>query len=374
MDIPLIAGAGPVGLAAALFLVRHDIAVRLIDQATEGVPASPARTSRALAVNPRTLHLLEPTGVTAKMLARGLKVTEARLWRDDRLLARMSVGDIGGDYPFMLALSQATSEALLAEALAAHGGTVEPGVQLVGCAEHDHIDVTLGSAGGSEIVKPLWLLGADGAHSRVRECLHIGFHGHTLAEPWSLMDVPLEGDIDPAAAHIRLFEDGGFLFMLRVVTDIRSEKPPYLWRLIGNGQDLFARLKDVRPAGPPVWSSSFHIAHRIADTLQRGEAYLAGDAAHIHAPIGARGMNLGIEDAWVFAELAARGQLDRYNHARRHIDHGVVQRIEALTTLVLGEKPWLRGIRDLLLPAVLNLPLRGQILRTLTGLDHDIQV
>ena len=377
MHTPLIVGAGPVGLAAALFLARHDIRTRLIEQSAE-----PATASRALAVNPRTLRLLEATGVTARMLKRGLKITEACLWRNDQVLARISLSELGGTYPFMLALSQATSEGLLAEALAEQGGDVERGVDLVACAEHDGLDVVLarhvGKGGGekgggqTEIVRPEWVLGCDGAHSQVRESLHIGFSGHTLAEPWSLMDVPLEGDINPNAAHIRLFDDGGFLFLLRTVADARVEKPPYLWRLIGNVPDLFARLPDARPAGPAVWSSSFHISHRIADVMCRGRAYLAGDAAHIHSPIGARGMNLGIEDAWVFAELASRGRLGQYGALRRHVDHDVVRRIEALTTMVIGEQSWVRGVRDLILPAMLNLPLRGQMLRTLTGLDHKL--
>ncbi len=369
MDTPLVVGAGPVGLAAALFLARHDIRPRLIEKRLE-----PAATSRALAVNPRTLALLEPTGVTGEMLARGLKVEEARLWHQDRVIARIPVRALGGAYPFMLALSQATSETLLTEALAGHGVAPERGVELVSCAEHDAMDVTLAIGGETQLARPAWVLGADGAHSVVRDSLHIGFPGHALAEPWSLMDVPLEGDIDAAAAHIRLFDDGGFLFMLRAVADARTERPPYLWRLIGNGPDLPGRLKDAWPAGPPTWTSRFHIAHRIADHLCRGQAYLAGDAAHIHSPLGARGMNLGIEDAWVFAEQAAHGRLSHYGHIRRHVDHEVVRRIETLTTLVLARQPWLRGVRDRVLPALLNLPIRMQILRTLAGLDHTVEV
>ncbi len=372
MHRPLIVGAGPVGLAAALFLARHNIHARLIEQ-----EATRTNASRALAVNPRTLRLLEPTGVTTKMLARGLKITQARLSRNDQVLARISLDEVGGTYPFMLALSQATSEALLAEALAEQGIEAEHGVELVTCAEHDVMDVVLAVGGGkgrgtTEIVRPEWVLGCDGAHSQVRESLHIGFTGHTLSEPWSLMDVPLEGSIDPNAAHIRLFDGGGFLFLLRTVTDARVEKPPYIWRVIGNRPDLLANLTDARPAGPALWSSRFHISHRIADVMCRGHAYLAGDAAHIHSPIGARGMNLGIEDAWVFAELASRRRLEQYGTLRRHVDHDVVKRIEALTTMVIGEQPWVRGVRDLILPALLNLPLRGRMLRTLTGLDHEL--
>lgn len=369
MDKPLIAGAGPVGLAAALFLARHQIESRLIDKST-----APAQTSRALAVNPRTLGLLDRTGVTQKMLERGQKVEEARLSHNDRVLARIPLSALGGTFPFMLALSQEASEALLVAALGDYGIVPERGVEVVACADHEGMDVTLSNRGETEIVRPKWVLGADGAHSVVRESLRIGFTGHTLPQPWRLTDVQLEGDLDPGVAHIRLFDDGGFLFILRTVSDVRLEQPPFLWRLIGNMPDLFDRLRDARPAGPPQWSSSFHVSHCIADQMCRGKAFLAGDAAHIHSPIGARGMNLGIEDAWVFAELAAFARLERYDHLRRHVDHDVVRRVEALTGLVLGRQPWLRGLRNLILPTVLNLPLRIQILRTLAGLDHNLDV
>ncbi len=166
MHRPLIAGAGPVGLAAALFLARHNIRTRLIEQSIERAPAS-----RALAVNPRTLRLLEATGVTARMLERGLKITEARLSRNDQVIAHMSLSELGGTYPFMLALSQATSEALLAEALAEHAGKIERGVELIACAEHDGLDVVLaagGARGGgqTEIVRRSGFWAATGRTAR----------------------------------------------------------------------------------------------------------------------------------------------------------------------------------------------------------------
>lgn len=369
MDKPLIAGAGPVGLAAALFLADRGIEVRLIEQAAKRAP-----TSRALAVNPRTLDLLEPSGVTAEMLARGLKIEEARLHHGDSDLGRISLAEIGGKHPFMLALSQATSEALLAQAFEARGGSVERGTKLVSCGQHAGIDVTLATPAGSEINRPQWLLAADGAHSGVRQSLHIDFKGSTFPEAWTLLDMPMEGEAVPQAAHIRFFDDGGFVFYIRVVEDIRREQPPFLWRIISNMADPVPRLPDLKSAGPAVWSSSFHIAHRLAATLNDRQVYLAGDAAHIHSPIGARGMNLGIEDAWVFAELAARDRLNEYGPLRRHVDGEVVRRIKTLTTLVRGHSPAVRLLRDALLPTVLHLPVHAQILGNLTGLDHDLKL
>ncbi len=369
MEKPMIAGAGPVGLAAALFLADKGIQVRLIEEAGQR-----PSTSRALAVNPRTLQLLESMGVAAEMLARGLKIDEARLHHGDKELARISLADIGGQYPFMLALSQATSETLLAQAFEARGGQVERGTKLVSCGQHAGIDVTLATAAGSEITRPQWLLAADGAHSCVRQSLHIDFKGSGFLEAWTLLDVPMDGEAAPNAAHIRFFDDGGFAFYIRVVADVRQEKPPYLWRIIANRDDPLTRLPDLRQAGPVLWSSSFHIAHRLAATLNDGQVYLAGDAAHIHSPIGARGMNLGIEDAWVFAELAAQDRLNEYGHLRHKVDGAVVRRIKTLTTLVRGHSPAVRLLRDTLLPTMLHLPVRLQILRALTGLDHDLKL
>ena len=125
---PLIAGAGPVGLAAALFLTRNGQTPRVIEQ-----QHAPSQQSKALAVNPRTLDLLGPTGVTQRMLEIGLPVHGVRFYRNDRNVASLSLAGIHPKYPYMLALSQATSERLLAEALQAAGGKVERGMKLVNC-------------------------------------------------------------------------------------------------------------------------------------------------------------------------------------------------------------------------------------------------
>src|SRR4051794_4983941 len=126
--LPLIAGAGPVGLAAALFLARDGTPVRVIDRANR-----PSPHSKALAVNPRTLEILEPSGLTEKIIALGLPIRGARFWRGGDVLIDLSFDGLRHKYPFMVALSQRVTERLLAEALAAAGGRVERGVELAGC-------------------------------------------------------------------------------------------------------------------------------------------------------------------------------------------------------------------------------------------------
>jgi 2-polyprenyl-6-methoxyphenol hydroxylase-like FAD-dependent oxidoreductase len=166
-DRPVIVGAGPVGLGAALFLARQGRVARVVEMRDE-----PSPQSRALAVNPRTLDVLEPTGVTSRMLERGSRIHGVRFYRDGRIIAGLSFAGIHPRYPFMLALSQATSERLLAEALEAAGGEVERGVRMVECRNvPGGVEGVLEpTAGGSrEVARYPWLLAADGARSTARQ-------------------------------------------------------------------------------------------------------------------------------------------------------------------------------------------------------------
>ena len=144
--------------------MREGIKARVVEQAER-----PGEHSRALAVNPRTLEILEPSGVTARMLALGKPMRGARFWHRGQVLFELSFAELHHKYPFMLALSQAVTERLLAEAFAGLGGVVERGVELVGCRnEPGHVVADLRGASSHEQVKQYvcpWLLGADGSHS-----------------------------------------------------------------------------------------------------------------------------------------------------------------------------------------------------------------
>jgi 2-polyprenyl-6-methoxyphenol hydroxylase-like FAD-dependent oxidoreductase len=368
--IPLIAVGGPVGLAAALFLKRDGMATRVAERAEVRSPFS-----RALAVNPRTMEILEPTGVTAKMLALGLPMRGARMWRGEKTVAELSFKSLRSKYPFMLALSQSVTERLLEEALLAAGGSVERGVELIHCRNAaDHVEVELRPAAENAAQRHVcpWLLAADGAHSTVRSEVGIDFTGSSFERPWFLADLPLETSLPDDLAHAFFLDEGGFVFCVRVVEDRNRPSPDGpMWRVIGNFPDPLERLPSSRPAGPPVWSSSFHIAHRIVACMQEGHVYFAGDAAHIHSPIGARGMNLGIEDAWVFSRLAASGGLDRYDAMRRPIDRNVVVQVERLSRLARGESALSRLLRRFILPRAVQIGMfRDRMMSKLTGLDH----
>ncbi|MBE7220537.1 MAG: FAD-dependent monooxygenase [Caulobacteraceae bacterium] len=363
----LIVGAGPTGLAAALFLTRAGVACRVVDKLDK-----PTSWSKALAVNPRTLELLEPTGVTARVLAEGRPVETFELTRGGRTLAAMDLRELGAKHP-MTALPQSRSEELLADALGGLGVRPERGVELKGFHQDEAaVHAVLAHPDGREeaVDAPLMLC-ADGAHSTGRHVLDIGFPGHAFPEPWKLADVRLAEPVDVSSGFVQL-HDHGFVFSLAF--------DPSYWRVICNFDDPLNHVPGGAAVREVVWASEFHISHRIAERLAVGRVALAGDAAHLHSPVGARGMNLGIEDAYVFAHFAQarlRGQadaLERYGRLRHEADAGVVHRVEAISRMARGEGVW-SLVRKVAPHVAGSVPLaRKLMLETVTGLDHPVKL
>jgi 2-polyprenyl-6-methoxyphenol hydroxylase-like FAD-dependent oxidoreductase len=359
----LIAGAGPAGLAAALFLARRGVAVRLIDKAE-----APTATSKALGVNPRTLDLLQDTGVTAAILAEAQVMDVLHLHHHGRSMAtiRPDWDAMGANHP-MVILPQARTEALLTEALAAFGVAPERGVALEAFTQADG-EVEAQLSNGQTALTPA-LFAADGAHSTVRHALGLGFPGDGWEEPWLLMDVDLTGPL-PNEGWIDLRDDG-FLIVL-----------PFsgaTFRLIGFGQPLLEALPDGWTAGRIHWESQFKISHRMATSMNVGRVCLGGDAAHIHSPMGARGMNLGIEDAYVFAACAAdflageTGRLADYGRLRQPVDAAVVRNVRRATGMVRNTSPLADFLKGIVPPVAARIPaLVNRFLPLGMGLDHPV--
>jgi len=226
--------------------------------------------------------------------------------------------------------------------------------------------------GERETARAPILLGADGPHSRVRDALGVAFDGSAFPEPWPLYDLELDDPLDFESAHVS-FVKGGLVFLLGI--------KPGQWRVFADVPDPLERLPPGTTHGDAAWRSTFQISHRLAAREAIGRVALAGDAAHIHSPVAARGMNLGIEDAYVFAECAAdalQGEWDRlddFDCLRREVHHKVIGRVKALTELARGQPDLVGALRRYLIPGMTKFPPRAYAMTDLlTGIDHEVRL
>ena len=225
----LVVGAGPTGLAAALELARQGRPVRIVDR-------KPGRSqhSKAIGVNARTLELLEPSGVTERLLATGLRVRRLNFRNADRLLATIELAHVHPRYDFMLTLLQAETERLLEQRLAEAGTSVEWSSEFKALeADADRVRAQLIAGGREQTVEADWLIGADGAHSAVRHALGPAFEGETDPSEWWLADVRMSWPF--GAAEVDVFARPG-----AVLAVIPIELG--LFRLVSNGPDPLTLL------------------------------------------------------------------------------------------------------------------------------------
>ncbi|MCE0767866.1 FAD-dependent monooxygenase [Pseudonocardia kujensis] len=361
----LVVGAGPVGLTAALELRRRGVACRVIDKLVE-----PPQYAKAVGIQPRTLELWEAAGVLRAALDAGTPLRGQVVLRDGEQVARMDL-EVPPDVPFaFLALPQYETERLLAEALAGYGTRADRGVELLSFTQ-DEEGVTAELSGG-ERVRAKYLVGADGAHSVVRKGLGLAFEGGAFAEEYMLGDVEVDWSLprgyalratrgDDLLVAIPLPGDRRYRMSMLVPPDLATPASGEVAHGFEAGRrpelhHIQAVLDRLAPepctASTLRWSSVFRISHRIVDSYGRGRVFVAGDAAHIHPPTGAQGMNTGIQDAvglaWRLAlavdGIAAPGLLATYDAERRPVGEEVVGRtVRAATTggvQIDRDDPW----------------------------------
>jgi 2-polyprenyl-6-methoxyphenol hydroxylase-like FAD-dependent oxidoreductase len=376
----LIVGAGPTGLVLALWLTRMGIRVRIVDKAAE-----PGTTSRALAVQARTLELYRQIGLAAAVVERGVRLVAVRLWVAARKVARVPVGDMGAGlspFPYVVIVPQDEHERLLIVRLREAGVTVERQVELLGFEDTgDRIRARLAAAGGTEeTCEAAYLAGCDGARSTVRETLGIGFPGGTYAHLFYVADVEAKGPVVDGDLHGSL-DEADFLAIfplkgagrVRIVGAIRKDAEGNHERLTWNdvSKHLIQRMGiDVQRVN---WFSTYQVHHRVADRFQKGRAFLLGDAAHIHSPVGGQGMNTGIGDAvnlaWKLAEVtrerAAAALLDTYEPERIAFARRLVASTDRAFTVITSDGPFARRVRVNVVPVVLPILIRFRAVQRL---------
>ncbi|CAG9254495.1 FAD-binding monooxygenase [Burkholderia diffusa] len=389
LDIPpvLIVGAGPTGLAAAMALARARVPVRIIDRL-----AAPAPYSRAIGIQARTLELLEQHRAVEPFLALGHRAHAAALHADGRVIARLDFDPLQTRYPYLLFLDQSITERLLAEHLAGFGVTVERGVTLTACdAGGTSLDVTIRGADGREqAFAPSYLIAADGAHSTVRHLLGLGFAGHAFEQTFLLADFAAIPDWPDEEIHLfttpdgiaGLFPMGGGRYRLvadrppggDAPPDARTPPTPTL-----DECEAIVRARVGASIAPSdlAWSAYFRLHSRMVERLRHGRVFFAGDAAHVHSPAGAQGMNTGIQEAfnlgWKLARVLGAGTperlLDTY-HAERHpIERDVLRQTGFITQIVEADHGAMKLLRDHVVPLLASFgPVRDAVRRTVSEL------
>jgi 2-polyprenyl-6-methoxyphenol hydroxylase-like FAD-dependent oxidoreductase len=380
----LVVGAGPTGLLMAGELARHGLAVRVIDRNEHA-----ATESRALAIQARTVEVLDDLGLADRFLAEGLRAKGVNFWgAAGKQLAHVDLGEIEGPYPFVLDLPQARTEQLLGEHLEALGPSVERQTELVAFEQDpDGVRATLRSPSGEETMQVPWLIGCDGAHSIVRHTLAIPFEGRTVAVDWALADVAVDWAPAGDEMHMFLLTDG-----LMAAFPMPGDR----WRLIckmGDADDgkppptpdlaFFADYLERcgHPDGKvsdPHWLAAFRVNERQATHIRDRRAFLVGDAAHVHSPAGGQGMNTGLQDAYNLAwklalvqrEHAPRGLLDTYELERRPVAERVVKQTSAMFKLALVRGPAAQKVRDAVLAHLATIaPIQRRIVSSVSERD-----
>ena len=383
----LIVGAGPTGLTLAIELARRGVQFRLIDREAER-----PTTSRAIGTQARTVEVFRLMGIPETALEPAARPRALRFAERDRTLARIAFERLPGASPQLISMDESDTERVLEHRLKELGGRVERSTELTGFQiDRDHITAALLGSDGASQVQARFLVGADGAYSTVRREAGIEFAGESYPERFLLADLDLDWDLPHDEGHIWIGDDG-----LVAVIPLPGERryrlivplpPAYAGKEYGSEAEIASETEtllrqrtgmSLRRVGNPAWASAFRIQRRQAEHYRQGPVFLAGDAAHVHSPVGGQGMNMGIQDAfnlgWKLAlaaqDQAAPGLLDTYQAERHPIARGVLRGTHLGTRLFLAQNPLMRALRETAVPAIVNVtPIRRRILAAVSQLS-----
>jgi 2-polyprenyl-6-methoxyphenol hydroxylase-like FAD-dependent oxidoreductase len=367
----LVVGAGPTGLTMAAVLARHGVIPRVIDKAVE----PPADRSRAIVLQARTLELFDDLGIVREVLDASLVVASANVFTQGggRGVITIKPEWIDSIYGRFVTLPQDETERILGALVARSGVLVERGVELVGYEENgEGVTAVLRHADGStERMAADYVLGCDGAHSAVRTLSGIPFPGSTYPDECLLGDVEMRWRLPDEQLSICPAADGVLLAFplpgrhhFRIIMILPATAEPESRHL--EPEEFLSQLRRMVPpiAGsveePTViesrWLTRYRLHSRGVPIYRKGRAFVAGDAAHIHSPAGAQGMNTGIQDAynlgWKLA-LVSRGVLppvvlDTYHVERHRIGEHLLKSTDRMFALLAGGGRWGLMVRRVL--------------------------
>jgi 2-polyprenyl-6-methoxyphenol hydroxylase-like FAD-dependent oxidoreductase len=365
----LIVGAGPTGLMLACQLALHDVSFRIIDKNEDHTTQS-----RALVVQARSVEIFGQMDIAQEALELGEKAKAVNVVVNGKRVLHMNVRDIGEGltpYPYLLMLEQSKTEKLLNDFLAHRGHRVERQTALLDVTQDAHsVTATIKHTNRQEEVLQVdWLVGADGAHSVVRDKLNIPFAGKTYQQSLFVLDCEVSLHFPSDEMYIAFAESAfagffpltnGRCRVIGTVPEACEGKDAVSFEEVA--KDFAQRLNMDVSLRNPEWIALYHSHHRAVSAFRKGRCFLAGDAAHIHSPVGAQGMNTGLQDAYNLAwKLALVGQgkakaalLDTYHEERAPIAHNLVQTTDRAFNVVTSEDPLMKTVRMHVLPVLMQ--------------------
>jgi 2-polyprenyl-6-methoxyphenol hydroxylase-like FAD-dependent oxidoreductase len=354
----LVAGAGPTGLMLANWLVKLGVRVIVADG-----KAGPTRESRALVLQARSLEIYDQLGIADEVLKQAHRADALAPGTGARAFGRIPLGPVGEGrtpYPWIEVFEQSRNEEILYANLREIGGDVRWGQAVASLAiSAQGVEAVIGDT----TVTARFCVGADGANSVVRKARGIAFDGVTNPHKFYVIDAVAAAGLVGDAINVR---PGGEDFLLAFPMAGRGN-----WRLIGLARDSDAdgevTEEDARArmrSGFAVtyaesrWFATYKVHHRVAAAFRDGPFFLAGDAAHVHSPVGGQGMNTGLQDAHnlafkladVLHGRAGDEWLDRYEAERRPVAQTLVATTDRLFGFITSQRAGLRALRRLMVP------------------------
>ena len=375
----LIVGAGPTGLMLGNQLARRGVRAQIIDR-----HPGPARETRALGVQARTLEIYAHLGIVERALDMGRRASGANLWAQGKWMANVPL-DVAGDgvtpYPYILVLGQDDNERIMGDRLHELGMSVQWNTELTELRQRaDRVDATLRQSDGTRCtITAAWVAGCDGAHSAVRTACGVAFQGAPYEHVFFVADTVATGGMVPDQVNVYLWRDGFHLFF-----PMRGQDH---WRVVGIVPETLRDRADVdfdavlpslrQEAGETLaflqcsWFSTYRIHHRAAEHFRDRRCFLLGDAAHIHSPVGAQGMNTGLQDAynlgWKLA-LVVQGRadpalLDSYPAEREPVARRLLETTDRAFRVVVSDNALAGLFRTRILARTMAFAMRRKSVR-----------
>jgi 2-polyprenyl-6-methoxyphenol hydroxylase-like FAD-dependent oxidoreductase len=340
--------------------------------------------SKALGIHIRTMDVMEDCGFIDEVLREGLEVDNIIFKSKNKLLARASFTGVKANRHFLIDLPQDRTEAILNDGLNAKGLSVEWQTELTSLTQNKNdVSATLMNATGNvETVTAYWLIACDGAHSMVRHLTQEEFKGAEYKQNWWLADLIIKWDLPLNQMNIYLHEEGPLAcfpmknkrYRLVMTAPLHHDGDPTMDDIISTFE---RRSSDSAVLSNPLWITKFNLHHRQIQHYRRERIFFAGDAAHIHSPMGGQGLNTGIQDAynliWKLAlvekKKAAETILDSYHAERYPVGLKVLKKTDMMTKMILLQNPFLIALRNAVMSKMLSFSfIRNKLATDMAGL------